>query len=293
MTLTLLPISETSPEFGAEVGGIDLRETTSPNDVALLEAGMDKFAVLVFRQQFIGDDDQLAFTRNFGSLLNGANMTKTDHLRLNPAFADVSNLDTNNNVLERNDRRRAFSLGNRLWHSDASFRATPARYSLLSGRVVPPSGGNTEFADMRAAYESLTNDEKLEVENLVCLHSLIFSRSRLGFNDYTNEERSAMEPVRHPLLRIHPVTGRKSLFLSAHVGGIDDWLTPEALIFLSDLTEHATQRRFVYSHEWQTGDLVMWDNRQTMHRSRRFDDLSFTRDMRRTTTIDDISQNHF
>jgi alpha-ketoglutarate-dependent 2,4-dichlorophenoxyacetate dioxygenase len=245
--------------------------------------------VLIFRQQFIGDDDQLAFTRNFGSLLNGANMTKTDNLRLNPAFADVSNLDTNNNVLERNDRRRAFSLGNRLWHSDASFRATPARYSLLSGRVVPPSGGNTEFADMRAAYESLTDDEKLEVENLRCFHSLLFSRSRLGFNDYTNEERSAMEPVRQPLIRIHPVTGRKSLFLSAHVGAIDDWLTPEALIFLSDLTEHATQRRFVYSHVWRAGDLVMWDNRQTMHRSRRFDDLSYTRDMRRTTTIDDIS----
>jgi alpha-ketoglutarate-dependent 2,4-dichlorophenoxyacetate dioxygenase len=289
MTLTLLPISETSPEFGAEVEGIDLRETTSANDVAQLEAGMDKFAVLIFRQQFIGDDDQLAFTRNFGSLLNGANMTKTDNLRLNPAFADVSNLDTNNNVLERNDRRRAFSLGNRLWHSDASFRATPTRYSLLSGRVVPPSGGNTEFADMRAAYESLTDDEKLEVENLRCFHSLLFSRSRLGFNDYTNEERSAMEPVRQPLIRIHPVTGRKSLFLSAHVGAIDDWLTPEALIFLSDLTEHATQRRFVYSHVWRAGDLVMWDNRQTMHRSRRFDDLSFTRDMRRTTTIDDIS----
>jgi alpha-ketoglutarate-dependent 2,4-dichlorophenoxyacetate dioxygenase len=270
MTLTLLPISETSPEFGAEVEGIDLRETTSANDVAQLEAGMDKFAVLIFRQQFIGDDDQLAFTRNFGSLLNGANMTKTDNLRLNPAFADVS-------------------LGNRLWHSDASFRATPARYSLLSGRVVPPSGGNTEFADMRAAYESLTDDEKLEVENLRCFHSLLFSRSRLGFNDYTNEERSAMEPVRQPLIRIHPVTGRKSLFLSAHVGAIDDWLTPEALIFLSDLTEHATQRRFVYSHVWRAGDLVMWDNRQTMHRSRRFDDLSFTRDMRRTTTIDDIS----
>jgi alpha-ketoglutarate-dependent 2,4-dichlorophenoxyacetate dioxygenase len=289
MTLTLLPISETSPEFGAEVEGIDLRETTSANDVAQLEAGMDKFAVLIFRRQFIGDDDQLAFTRNFGSLLNGANMTKTDNLRLNPAFADVSNLDTNNNVLERNDRRRAFSLGNRLWHSDASFRATPARYSLLSGRVVPPSGGNTEFADMRAAYESLTDDEKLEVENLRCFHSLLFSRSRLGFNDYTNEERSAMEPVRQPLIRIHPVTGRKSLFLSAHVGAIDDWLTPEALIFLSDLTEHATQRRFVYSHVWRAGDLVMWDNRQTMHRSRRFDDLSYTRDMRRTTTIDDIS----
>jgi alpha-ketoglutarate-dependent 2,4-dichlorophenoxyacetate dioxygenase len=142
---------------------------------------------------------------------------------------------------------------------------------------------------MRAAYESLTDDEKLEVENLRCFHSLLFSRSRLGFNDYTNEERSAMEPVRQPLIRIHPVTGRKSLFLSAHVGAIDDWLTPEALIFLSDLTEHATQRRFVYSHVWRAGDLVMWDNRQTMHRSRRFDDLSFTRDMRRTTTIDDIS----
>ena len=291
MKLTILPISETSSEFVADVEGIDLRQPISADNVAQLEAGMDKFAVLIFRRQFIGDDHQLAFTEYFGPLLNGANTTKSDHMRLNPAFADVSNLDSNDHVLERNDRRRAFSLGNRLWHSDASFRATPARYSILSGRVVPPSGGNTEFADMRAAYESLTDGEKLEVENLVCHHSLLFSRSRLGFNDFTSEERSEMEPVRQPLLRTHPVTERKSLFLSAHIGGIDFWLTPEALIFLSDLTEHATQRQFVYSHEWQAGDLVMWDNRRTMHRSCRFDDLLYSRDLRRTTTVDSISQN--
>ena len=179
-----------------------------------------------------------------------------------------------------------FNLGNRLWHSDSSYRAVPAKYSLLSGRIVVERGGRTEFADMRAAYDALDDATKAEIEDLVCEHSLIFSRGSLGFTELTDEERAMFRPVRQRLVRTHPVTGRKSLFLSSHAGGVVGWPVPEARAFLRDLTEHATQQRFVYSHQWRQWDLVMWDNRQTMHRVTRFDETQ-VRDMRRTTVAGD------
>ena len=177
------------------------------------------------------------------------------------------------------------ALGNRLWHSDATFRIVPARYSLLSGRIVTRDGGNTEFADMRAAYDALDAATKAEIEDLVCEHSLIYSRGQLGFTDFTDEERHRMKPVLHRLVRTHPVTGRKSLLLSAHIGAIVGWPRPEAMAFIRDLMEHATQPEFVYVHRWTKHDFVIWDNRTTMHRVRRFDDLNIVRDMRRTTTM--------
>lgn len=278
-------ITQLHPVFVGEVAGIDLRKPLSSEEVAAIEAGMDRYAVLIFHDQNITDEQQLAFTKSFGPILDGTNTTRTKDLRLDPAFADVSNLDKDNRVFERDDRRRISSLGNRLWHSDSSFRPVPARYSLLSGRIVPPSGGNTEFADMRAAYDALDDATKAEVEDLVCGHSLIYSRGQLGFTQYTEEELATMKPAMQRLVRTHPVTGRKSLFLSAHIGTISGWLQPEALAFIRDLMEHATQREFVYSHRWRQGDFVIWDNRQTVHRGRRFDDLKYARDLRRTTTM--------
>jgi alpha-ketoglutarate-dependent 2,4-dichlorophenoxyacetate dioxygenase len=278
-------ITQLHPVFVGEVTGIDMREPLSPREVGAIEAGMDRYAVLILHDQDISDEQQLAFTKNFGPLQDGSNTTRTKDLRLDPVFADVSNLDQDNRVLARDDRRRVSSLGNRLWHSDASFRQIPARYSLLSGRIVPPSGGNTEFADMRAAYDALDEATKAEVEDLVCGHSLIYSRGQLGFTQYTEEELATMAPAMQRLVRTHPVTGRKSLFLSAHIGTIAGWPQPEALAFIRDLMEHATQREFVYSHQWRRGDFVIWDNRQTMHRGRRFDDLRYARDLRRTTTM--------
>ena len=199
---------------------------------------------------------------------------------------DVSNLDKDQKPLARDDRRRMFNLGNRLWHSDSSYRAVPAKYSLLSGRIVVDQGGHTEFADMRAAYDALDDATKAEIEDLVCEHSLIFSRGSLGFTELSDEERAMFRPVRQRLVRTHPVTGRKSLFLSSHAGAIVGWPVPEARAFLRDLTEHATQPQFVYAHDWRQWDLVMWDNRQTMHRVTRFDETQ-VRDMRRTTVAGD------
>ncbi|WP_439612006.1 TauD/TfdA dioxygenase family protein [Reyranella sp.] len=272
--------------FAGEMTGIDATRPLTPADVAAVEAGMDKYAVLVLPGQNMTDEQQLAFTRNFGPLQEGANTTLTaTTMRLGGAFADVSNLDKDNKRLERNDRRRMAALGNRLWHSDATFRIVPARYSLLSGRIVTRDGGNTEFADMRAAYDALDNATKAEIEDLVCEHSLIYSRGQLGFTDFTDDERHRMRPVLHRLVRKHPVTGRKSLLLSAHIGAIVGWPRPEAMAFIRDLMEHATQPEFVYVHRWTKNDFVIWDNRTTMHRVRRFDDLNIVRDMRRTTTM--------
>jgi alpha-ketoglutarate-dependent 2,4-dichlorophenoxyacetate dioxygenase len=280
-------IRQLHPVFMGEVSGVDLRQTLTRDEVAAIEAGMDRYAVLVFHGQTITDEQQIAFSRNFGEIENsyGGNVTRPGQKRLNPLMNDVSNLGEDNRPLARDDRRRLFNLGNQLWHSDSSFRAVPAKYSLLSGRVVVEKGGNTQFADMRAAYDALDPETKALVEDLVCEHSLIYSRGQLGF-EVTEEERVLFRPVRQRLVRTHPVTGRKSLYLASHAGTIVGWPVPEARALLRDLIEHATQPQFVHSHKWRQYDLVMWDNRQTMHRVRRFDE-KLVRDMRRTTVAGD------
>ena len=283
-----ISIRQIHPVFVGEVSGADLTKPMSRDQVAAIEAGMDRYAVLVFRDQNLTDDQQMAFTKNFGEIegARGGNITKDNELRLKQGMVDVSNLDKDGKPLERTDRRRMFNLANRLWHSDSSFRAIPAKYSILSGRVVAPTGGNTEFADMRAAYDQLDDATRAQVDDLVCEHSLIYSRGSLGFTELTDEERAAFKPVRQRLVRSHPVTGRKSLYLSSHIGSIVGWPVPEALDFIRELTELATQRELVYSHRWRPYDLVIWDNRQTMHRVRRFDERH-PRDMRRTTVAGD------
>jgi alpha-ketoglutarate-dependent 2,4-dichlorophenoxyacetate dioxygenase len=279
-----ITITELTPGFAGEVAGIDITQPLTRDQVASLEAGMDRYAVLIYHDQRFTDEQQKAFSRNFGPLEQtaGGNVTKAADLRLDPDMADVSNLGADHKPLARDDRRRLFNLGNQLWHSDSSFRAVPAKYSLLSGRTVVDAGGNTEFADMRAAYDTLDDKTKAQIENLVCEHSLIYSRGTLGFADLSEEERRMFKPVRQRLVRVHPVTGRKSLYLSSHIGTIIGWPMPEARAFIRELTEHAVQPRFVHAHKWRQYDLVVWDNRSTMHRVRRFDETQ-VRDMRRTT----------
>jgi alpha-ketoglutarate-dependent 2,4-dichlorophenoxyacetate dioxygenase len=282
-------IRQIHPVFVGEVSGIDLTQPLSPAEVAAVEAGMDRYAVLVYHDQKITDEQQMVFSRNFGALedARGGNITKPEDKRLEVGMNDVSNLGKDGRPLPRDSRERAFNLGNMLWHSDSSFRPIPAKYSLLSARVVNPIGGNTEFADMRAAYDTLDADTKALVEDLVCEHSLMYSRGSLGMHDYSEEERAMFRPVRQRLVRTHPVTGRKSLYLSSHAGAIVGMPMAEARILLRDLNEHATQPAFVYVHRWARGDLVMWDNRQMMHRVRRYDDNQ-PRDMRRTTVAGSV-----
>jgi alpha-ketoglutarate-dependent 2,4-dichlorophenoxyacetate dioxygenase len=280
----MVAIRQIHPVFVGEVSGADLTRPLTREEVAAIEAGMDRYAVLVFRDQNITDDQQMEFSKNFGAIENakGGNITKDNEYRLKQGMVDVSNLDKDGKPLARDDRRRMFNLGNRLWHSDSSFRAIPAKYSILSARTVATDGGNTEFADMRAAYDTLDDKTRAMIADMVCEHSLMYSRGSMGFTELTDEERAFMKPVRQSLVRTHPVSGRKSLYLSSHAGNIVGWLVPESRDFLRDLNEHATQRENVYIHRWRQFDLVMWDNRQTMHRVRRFDE-SQPRDMRRTT----------
>jgi alpha-ketoglutarate-dependent 2,4-dichlorophenoxyacetate dioxygenase len=279
-----ITIRQIHPVFVGEVAGVDLRQPLTSDEAAAIEAGMDRYAVLVFHDQKVTDEQQIAFSRNFGTIERavGGNVTKDQDRRLSFDMADISNLDKENNVMARDDRRRMFNLGNELWHSDSSYRAIPAKFSLLSARAIPSAGGNTEFADMRAAYDALDDKTRGEIEDLVAEHSLMYSRGILGFGEFTPEEQKTFAPVRQRLVRTHPASGRKSLFRASHAGTIVGWPMPEARAFLRDLTEHATQRRFVHAHRWRQHDLVMWDNRATMHRARRYDHTQ-VRDMRRTT----------
>jgi alpha-ketoglutarate-dependent 2,4-dichlorophenoxyacetate dioxygenase len=292
MALAVQPIGDA---FVGEVTGVDCRKPLSPETVAAIEAGMDQYAVLLYRSQKLTDEEQLTFTLHFGEIEKKGQGSGKGHIHfrseeqaraLARGIGDFSNVDGAGKPLLPDTRAYQFKLADRLWHSDSSFRAIPAKYSLLSGRAVPRWGGNTEFADMRAAYDALDDRTRREVEGLVCLHSQIYSREAVGFGEMTDEEREAFKPVRQRLVRRHPVTGRKSLFLSSHAGAIEGWTIPESRMYLRDLIEFATQPRFVYSHAWQLHDFVVWDNRATMHRGRRFDPAE-ARDVRQTRLAGD------
>jgi alpha-ketoglutarate-dependent 2,4-dichlorophenoxyacetate dioxygenase len=278
------------PVFAAECWGVDIGQDLNPDQAAAIDAGMDRYAVLVFRRDApVSTERQKIFTQYFGEMEPPyQQIVSPEGVRLtDPNLIDISNLGPSGEVLERDDRRRQYNLGNQLWHSDSSYKEIPARYSLLHAHVVPPEGGDTQFADMRAAYDMLPAKTKAMVEDLVCLHSRVLSKGALGFT-FTEQELEAFAPVRQRLVRTHPKTGRKSLFLSSHGARIEGWPVPEGMMLLRELNEHATQREFVYAHKWQAGDLVMWDNRTTMHRATRFDDIAFPRDMRRTTVTDGV-----
>ena len=277
------------PGFVGEVSGIDLTKPLPPEDIAAINAGMDQYRVLIFHGQNFTDEQQLAFTQSLGPLETavGFNLRKPGDQRLaSPHFADVSNLDKDGKIYSRDDRRWQFAIGNRLWHSDSSFKVIPAKYSLLHARSIPSKGGNTEFADMRQAWESFDAETKATCEPLICEHSQMFSRAKLGFTQFSEDELPRFKPVLQRLVRVHPSTGKKSIYLSSHAGRIVGWPEPEARAFLLDLTEMATQREFTYSHKWTVGDLVVWDNRATMHRARPIPHDQ-PRDVRRTTLMGD------
>ena len=275
------------PLFVAEVSAVDLRHVHERETLDEIRAGMDEYAVLVFRDQSFSDEEQLAFAQRF----DGALHTKTGAAVLGKsrlateALADISNVDENGEILRSDDRRRMYALGNRLWHTDASFQDPPGRYSMLSARVVPTVSADTEFADMCAAYDALDSQTKKQLEGLQAHHSIAHSRQTLGF-EFSREEEEKLKGAIHPLVRINPRTQRRSLYLASHASRIVEWPVPEGRLMLRDLIEHATQVAFVYRHVWRVGDLVIWDNRATMHRARPFDDASHRRELRRVTTLD-------
>ncbi|HZF22073.1 MAG TPA: TauD/TfdA family dioxygenase [Burkholderiales bacterium] len=275
------------PHFVAEASPIDLRQAHDGDTLDAIRAGMDEYAVLIFRDQPFSDTEQLAFAQRFDGTLHsntGAAVLGKNRFG-NEALTDISNLDEDGAILKSDDRRRMYALGNRLWHTDASFQDPPGRYSMLSARVVPPAGAGTEFADMRTAYDALDAGTKTQLEGLRAHHSIAYSRQILGF-EFSSQEQERLKGAVHPLVHTNPRTQRRSLYLASHASRIIDWPLPEGRLLLRDLIEHATQARFVYRHVWRPGDLVIWDNRATMHRGRPFDDAKHRRELRRVTTLD-------
>jgi len=269
------------------VSPIDLRQVHDAATLAEIRAGMDEYAVLVFHDQPFTDEEQLAFARRLDGELHtktGARVLVKSRLG-NEAVGDISNLDQDGEIVQSGDRRRMYSLGNRLWHTDASFQDPPGRYSMLSAKVVPSVGADTEFADTRAAYDALEAEMKARLEPLRVHHSIAHSRQTLGF-EFSADEAEALKGAVHPLVRTLPRSNRCSLYVASHASRIVDWPVPEGRLLLHDLIEHATQREFVYRHAWRVGDLVIWDNRATMHRATPFDDSKHRRELRRVTTLD-------
>ena len=285
MSVTIFPVTD---GFAAEVGDVDLSRPLAPADWSGIEAAFNRYSVLVFPEQRLNEEQHLEFARNFGPLETSvyAISQEKDKLRLRPEIADVSNLDDKNEILAKDSRKRAMEVGNRLWHTDSSFKRLPAKASLLYCRAAPPLGGHTEFADMRAAYDALSPDMKARLPGLVAEHALMYSRARLGFTQFTEAELKQLPPVPQVVVRRHAGSGRMSLYLASHAGRILGMPEAEGKALIEQLLAHASQRQFVYTHRWRVNDLVMWDDRCTMHRGRPYEDTRWRRDMQRATVSD-------
>ena len=284
MTATICPVTDS---FVAEVGDVDLSRELTTSKLAVLKEAFATYAVLIFPDQRLSQEQHLNFARYFGPLETTIGVYRRDQpLRVREEFADVSNLDEQNKVWAERSRQRLFQLGNRLWHTDSSFKRLPALASLLYARTIPQIGGHTEFADGRAAYDALAESLKWRLEGLVAEHSIFNSRARLGFTEFSEEERQELPPVAQMLVRRLPESGRKTLYVASHAGRIFGMPTEEGRALIDELITHATQRQFVYTHRWRVHDLVMWDNRCTMHRGMPLDDLRWKRDMQRATVSD-------
>ena len=282
-----LSVTQLHPLFVARIDGADLTQPFTPETFAPIQAAMDAHAAVVIKGPTLTQEQQIAFAQKFGTL-EGDAILKTDRkLRIKPQLADVSNLNEENKVYEHQDRRRMFNLGNQLWHTDSSFKRIPAKYSGLHAHSVTPEGGETQIADTRAAYDALPQKIKDQIEDLVSEHSIFCSRQKLGFTDFTEEERAALPPVHRPLVRLHPASKRKAIYVASHSSHVLGMEIPDGKMLLRELIEHCTQREFVYTHKWEVGDLLIWDNRCTLHRGRPFDEAKYRRDMRRATVMDD------
>jgi alpha-ketoglutarate-dependent 2,4-dichlorophenoxyacetate dioxygenase len=282
-----LQLRQLHPLFASEVTGIDLRDLTDRTVIDEIAAALDCHAVLVFREQMLDDEQQIAFSSLFGPLETPIGKIRKDRKqRLPKQLADISNLDENNNIRAASDRWRMMLLANELWHTDSSFKRIPAKFSLLSAREIPPDGGETEFVDLRAAYEALDEKTRERIGPLFAEHSIFHSRSLVGYTEFSDEERAELPPVRQPVVRFHPGSERRTLYLGSHASHIVGWPVEQGRALLDKLTVFATRPRFVYQHRWRVGDLVIWDNRCTLHRARPFDGARYRRDMRRTTVED-------
>jgi alpha-ketoglutarate-dependent 2,4-dichlorophenoxyacetate dioxygenase len=282
MAVDIWPVTD---DFVAEVGDVDLA-SLSDDDFAAIEEAFERYAVLVFPDQHLSQDAHIAFARRFGpidrSMITQMDGTKP---RVPVEIADVSNLDHDGSIMALDNRLRQFQLGNQLWHTDSAFKHVPAKASLLYQQAIPPVGGHTEFADMRAAWDELPDEMKDKVDGLIAEHAIAYSRAKMGFA-MSDNENNQLPPVKQVMVRTHPVTGRRSLYLASHAGRIVGMAEAEGAALLKELMDFAIRRQFVYTHRWRVNDLVLWDNRCTMHRGRPFDDQRWARDAQRATVED-------
>ena len=269
-------------DFVARVTGLDLSNQLDEGDFGQVRDAFHRYAVVIFPEQALTDDEQIAFSERFGPL--EVSLRKDRQRRIdNPRISDISNVDEKDRVFDPDDERAIYNAGNRLWHSDSSFKRVPAMASLLSGREVPPEGGETEYADLRGAWDALPADRQRGLPSLVAEHSFVYSRGLIGYDQFTDAERAAVPPVPQAVVRTHPATGRKSLYLGSHASHILCRPVDEGRALLGELLEFATQPQFVYRHVWRQHDLVMWDNRCVLHRGRPWDERRYRRVMHRTT----------
>ena len=287
MPIDVKPLSR---NFAARITGVDLTRSIPADLLTEVEAAINQYGVLVFPDQAITDEQQIAFSRLLGPLeiapyFVGEKRRRLQHRELE----DISNLDPDGNQLALDDLRRLYNLGNQLWHTDSSFKHKPARFSMLSARTIPDEGGETEFADMRAAYDALPDEMQRRIEGLIAEHNIFHSRSRIGFTDFNPDVAQVLPPVQQVMVRTHPGSGRKTLYLASHASHVIGWPIETGRKLIEDLLDFATQPQFVYQHRWQVGDLVMWDNRCTMHRGRPYDEGKYRRDMHRTTVSDEVN----
>ena len=287
MPIDVKPLSR---NFAARITGVDLTRSIPADVLTEVEAAINQYGVLVFPDQAITDEQQIAFSRLLGPLEIAPYFVGDKRRRLqHRELEDISNLDPDGNQLALDDLRRLYNLGNQLWHTDSSFKHKPARFSMLSARTIPDEGGETEFADMRAAYDALPDEMQRRIEGLIAEHSIFHSRSRIGFTDFNPDVAQALPPVQQVMVRTHPGSGRKTLYLASHASHVIGWPIETGRKLIEDLLDFATQPQFVYQHRWQVGDLVMWDNRCTMHRGRPYDEAKYRRDMHRTTVSDEVN----
>lgn len=282
-----MEIRQLHRDFMADISGLDLSTPIDEATATKVREAIAVHAAGVVHGPTLTDEAQIAFAENFGPI-EGRNgiLDDSQKRRISARLADVSNIDEKDAVFGENDRRRMFSLGNQLWHTDSSFKAIPAAFSLLHAHSVTPEGGETQLVDTRAAWDALPQKMKDRIEGMVAEHSIFCSRAKLGFTEFSEEERRRLPPVHRPLVRIHPPTGRKAIYIASHASHIVGMNVPDGKMLIRELLEHCTQPEFVHTHRWEVGDVLIWDNRCTMHRGRPYDDKLHRRDMRRATVED-------
>ena len=284
MSITVYPIT---PNFAAEIGDVDLSKPLAAEDWAAIQAAFWQYAVLIFPEQHLAPEQHLEFASRFGPIETDRVLKQqSSWSRYDNSFADISNLGTDGKIWQADSRQRMYKAGNRLWHTDSSFKRRPALCSLLYATRIAPIGGHTEFADQRAAYDALPQAMKDKLTGLIAEHCIATSRERTGFANFTDDEAKRLPPVPQALVRTIPQSGRKSLYVASHAGRIVGMPDAEGRALIDQLIAHVSQRQFVYTHRWRAHELVMWDNRCTMHRGTEYDDLRWVRDMQRATVSD-------